>query len=193
MSRIGKNPITIPEGVSIKVDEKEGRKLLTVSGKLGTLNYSLCNGIRIVTEDNLLKVNRSDDSKEQRSLHGLTRALIYNMVTGVSSGFEKELHIVGTGYNAEIKGHWLKMVLGYSHDILIQIPSHLTVEAVPVPRSKGRKTDLQTIVKVRGISKEAVGNFAAEIRKCRPPENYKGKGIRYSDENVTIKAGKTGA
>ncbi len=193
MSRIGNFPIPIPEDVSINVGSSNGKDIVTVKGKLGELSHTLNSGISIVNENNKVQVSRTDDSKDQRALHGLTRALLSNLVVGVSKGYEKQLHIIGTGYAAEVKGSWLRLVLGYSHDILMRIPEHLTVEAESVPRSRGKKSDVQVIIKVKGISKEAVGSFSAEIRRCRPPENYKGKGIRYSDETVAIKAGKTGA
>lgn len=193
MSRIGNYPIPIPEGVSVNLDSSNGKDVVKIKGKLGELSHALNIGISIINEHKIIKVNRKDDTKKQRALHGLTRALLSNLVIGVSEGYEKQLQLVGTGYTAEIKGKWLRLVLGYSHDVLLRIPEHLTVEAEAVPRSRGKKSDVQAIIKVKGISKEAVGNFAAEIRKCRPPENYKGKGIRYSDETVTIKAGKTGA
>ena len=193
MSRIGKNPITIPPNVSIETETKDNVLVLKVKGKLGELHYSLNEGINIEQEDNQLRVIRKDESREQKALHGLSRALIFNMIEGVSNGYQKILEIIGTGYNAERVGPWLKLALGYSHDILIEVPEDLTVETEPVPRGKGGKTSVQSLVKVRGISKEDVGKFAAEIRRCRPPENYKGKGIRYQGEYVRIKAGKAGA
>jgi large subunit ribosomal protein L6 len=128
-----------------------------------------------------------------RAFHGLSRALIQNMVTGVSAGFEKRLHIIGTGYSSERIGPWIKLSLGYSHDVMLQIPAGITVETEAVPRSKGSKADLQSIIKVRGIDRHLVGQFSAEIRAVRPPENYKGKGVRYHDETVVIKAGKAGS
>jgi len=193
VSRIGNNPIVIPDGVNIKIDNIEDKVNVTVTGKLGMLTHTLNSGITIEESDKMLKIKRRDDSKDQKSLHGLSRALVFNMINGVSKGYEKRLHVIGTGYSAEVKGPWLKLVLGFSHDILIEIPEHLKVETEAVPRSRGQKLDVQSIIKVNGISKEEVGSFAAEIRHCRPPENYKGKGIRYSDEIVHLKAGKTGA
>ena len=114
------------------------------------------------------------------------------MVTGVTEGYTITLHVIGTGYNAELMGPWLKLNLGYSHDIVMEIPEGLTVEAEAAPRSKTTRNDLTSIIRVKGMDKQLVGHFAAEIRKCRPPENYKGKGIRYHDEYVVIKAGKAG-
>ncbi len=193
MSRIGRNPVVIPNGVSIDKINEEDRVKVVVKGGLGELSYKLLDGITISVEDTLLKVQRKDDSKEQKAYHGLTRALIQNMVTGVNSGFEKVLEIVGTGYTAERVGPWLKLILGYSHEILMTVPDDLAVETETVPRAKAGRSNVQTIIKVKGISKEDVGKFSAEIRKCRPPENYKGKGIRYQNEIVKIKAGKSGA
>lgn len=193
MSRIGKNPIPIPKDVVIDTKTENQKSIVSIKGKLGELSYVLNKGIELKSEDNQLFVLRSDDSKEQRSLHGLTRALIFNMVEGVSKGYEKVLEVVGTGYSAERIGSWLKLVLGYSHDVLIEVPDSLTVEAEAVPRARGGKSNVQSLVKIKGISKEDVGKFSAEVRRCRPPENYKGKGIRYQGEYVRIKAGKAGA
>lgn len=193
MSRIGRNPITIPEQVSIDMVTKDNLSVIKVKGKLGELHYTLNKGINIEKEEGELKVLRSNDSKEQRALHGLSRALIFNMIEGVSKGYERILEVIGTGYSAERVGPWLKLVLGYSHDILIEVPEDLTVETEAVPRSRTGRSNVQSLIKVKGISKEDVGKFSAEIRRCRPPENYKGKGIRYQGEYVRIKAGKAGA
>lgn len=189
MSRIGKAPIKLSSDLNVSIDGN----LVTVKGKLGELSYTLMPGITIEKEENVLTVKRMDDSKSQRALHGLSRALIQNMVTGVSVGFQKTLHIFGTGYSSEVIGPWLKLVLGYSHDILLRIPNGLTVTAAPVPRSKGTRSDFTSIITIQGIDKQLVGQFSAEVRGCRPPENYKGKGVRYHDEHVTIKAGKAGS
>lgn len=189
MSRIGKAPIKLSSDVSVKIEDNK----VTVKGKLGELSYDLIPGISLELEDNVLSVKRSDDSKNQRAVHGLSRALIQNMVTGVSEGFKKTLHIIGTGYSSEVVGPWLRLSLGYSHDILMRVPAGLTVVATPVPRSKGGRSDFTSIITIEGISKQMVGQFAAEVRGCRPPENYKGKGVRYHDEHVTIKAGKAGS
>jgi large subunit ribosomal protein L6 len=189
MSRIGKAPIKLSSDVQVKIAENT----ITVKGKLGELSYSLMPGISLELEDNVLSVKRSDDSKNQRAVHGLSRALIQNMVIGVSEGYKKTLHIIGTGYSSEVIGPWLKLSLGYSHDILLRIPEGLKVEANPVPRSKGGRSDFTSIINIEGINKQMVGQFAAEVRGCRPPENYKGKGVRYNDEHVTIKAGKAGS
>ena len=190
MSRVGKIPISVPKDVQIKITDSK----VNVKGKLGELDYELLPGITVKQEDDQLIVTREDDSVPQRARHGLTRALVNNMVIGVSEGFEKVLHLIGTGYTAEVVNTWLKLSVGYSHDILIEIPDHITVQAEPVPRAKGSRLAVQAIIKVRGIHKEDVGKFAAEVRKCRPPINYNtGKGIRYSDEFVKIKPGKSGA
>ncbi len=188
MSRIGRTPIKVPAGVTVQINDRD----VHVKGKLGELNYTMQDGIVVVQEENLIKIERSDDSRPQKAFHGLTRALIQNMVTGVSEGYQKELHVIGTGYSAEVMKPWLKISIGYSHDILLEIPEGITVSAEPVARMRGSKSALQAIVKVNGINKEDVGKFAAEIRKCRKPENYKGKGIRYADEFVKIKIGKSG-
>ncbi len=189
MSRIGKAPIKLGTEVQVRVQDT----LVSIKGKLGELSYNLLPGISVNLEDGILQVVRSDDSKSQRALHGLTRALLQNMVTGVSTGYQKTLNVIGTGYSAECIGPWLRLSLGYSHDIVLQIPAGLVVEAEPVPRSKGTRSDLQSIIRIKGIDKQLVGQFAAEVRGCRPPENYKGKGMRYEDEHVTIKAGKAGS
>lgn len=189
MSRVGNLPIKLPSGVSVEV--KDSR--VTIKGTLGVLNYDLLPGIIIKTEDNTIKVIRADETKQMKARHGLSRALIQNMVTGVSEGFEKVLHVIGTGYSAEQVGPWLKLSLGFSHDTMLFIPQGLTVETAAVPRSKGTKADLQSIIRIKGIDKHLVGQFSAETRAVRPPENYKGKGVRYHDEKVVIKAGKAGA
>ena len=172
MSRIGKAPIKLSSGTEVKVNEN----VVNVKGKLGELSYSLLPGITVEIGDSVVKVNRIDDSKSQRALHGLTRALLQNMVTGVSEGFQKTLHIFGTGYSSEVIGPWLKLTLGYSHDIMLQIPAGLQVKAEAVPRSKGTRSDFTSIINIQGVDKQLVGQFAAEVRGCRPPENYKGKG-----------------
>ena len=188
MSRIGKAPVKFDANTKIEIKDE----LVRVKGKLGELSYSLMPGMSLELEDGVLHVKRSDDSKSQRAVHGLTRALLQNMVTGVTEGYLKTLNVIGTGYSAERIGPWLKLALGYSHDIVLQIPEGLEVEAEAVPRSKGTRSDLQAIIRIKGIDKQLVGHFAAEVRSCRPPENYKGKGVRYQDEQVTIKAGKAG-
>ncbi|MDP8232579.1 MAG: 50S ribosomal protein L6 [Candidatus Zophobacter franzmannii] len=188
MSRIGKSPIPIPEGVKITLDGVQ----VIVEGKLGRLEYNTIPPIKVEIVDNEIIVTRADDSRDQKAFHGLTRALINNMVVGVTQGFEKILWVIGTGFNADKTGPWLKLALGYSHDILAEIPEGIEVITQQIGRGNAIK-DLNSIVTIKGINKEDVGKFAAEIRKCRPPEVYKGKGVRYHDEHVSIKAVKAGA
>ena len=190
MSRIGKTPVPVPEGIKVEIKNN----IITVSSTNGELTYNFQDGITIKQEGNELILERRDDSKEQKSFHGLTRSLINNMIIGLFEGYSKELQIIGTGYSAEVLGQWLKLSVGFSHDILIQIPENLKVEAELVPRREQGTLGIQATIKISGIHKEDVGKFAAEIRKCRPPLNYAtGKGIRYKGEYVRIKPGKTAA
>ncbi len=189
MSRIGRAPIKLSSGTTVSVSGSN----VTVKGALGELHYELLDGITIEQEDGIVHVKRAEETKTLRAYHGLTRALVQNMVTGVTEGFMKTLHIIGTGYSSEVIGPWLKLSLGYSHDIMYKIPEGLSVEAQAVPRSKGTRSDLTSIIRIKGIDKQLVGEFSAEVRACRPPENYKGKGIRYENEYVPIKAGKAGS
>ena len=175
MSRIGKLPITIPAGVEVKVDGTT----VTVKGPKGELTRTFSPLMTFEQEDGVLIVKRPDDSKEAKSQHGLTRTLLHNMVEGVSNGFTKKLVMVGVGYRAALKGSDLEMQLGYSHPVLVKAPEGISFE---VPS--------QTEIIVHGISKEQVGQVAADIRKWRKPEPYKGKGIRYDGENVRRKLGK---
>lgn len=176
MSRVGKVPVTIPEDV--KIDLK-GRRL-TVTGKLGTLTRDIPEDIELDIEDGNIYVKKTRESKKARSLHGLMRTLIHNMVEGVSKGFEKVLEIHGVGYRAEVKGKDLHMSLGYSHPIIFPIMEgiQITVE------------ERNTVIKVFGNDKEKVGLVSANIRKCRKPDVYKNKGIRYRGERLIKKAGK---
>ena len=176
MSNIGKQPVVIPEGIDINID---GSKV-GIKGSLGELNLSLDSRISLVKDSNHLIVSRKSDSKKDKELHGLYRSLIQNMVTGVSKGFQKELTLVGVGYTAEKKGDFLLVNAGYSHPIFIQIPENITID---VPTA--------TSIVVKGINKQNVGDVAAKIRQIRKPEPYKGKGIKYSDETIRRKAGKT--
>jgi len=189
MSRIGRKHIAIPAGVTV---EQKDRKII-VKGKKGTLDYELKEGIQVSIEGAELVVTRESDERQVRALHGLTRALLQNMVTGVSDGFEKVLNIIGTGYSSDRIGPWLKVTVGYSHDVLLEVPKGLEVTTEAVPRGKGGRLNVQSIIRIKGFHKEEVGKFAAEVRKVRPPENYKGKGIRYENEFVRIKAGKSGS
>jgi large subunit ribosomal protein L6 len=178
MSRVGKLPIAIPEGVTVTIDDKN---IVTVKGPKGELVKKMHNDIKITVEDNNVVVTRPSDNKLHRSLHGTTRALLNNMVTGVSKGYQKTLELIGVGYRAEIKGNKLVMNLGYSHP----------VEVEPIEGVKF-ETPQSTKVIVSGINKELVGAAAADIRKWRKPEPYKGKGIKYEGEVIRRKEGKTG-
>lgn len=175
MSRIGKQPITVPAGVDVKIDGST----VTVKGKNGELSRTLPSMMSIKQEGDEIIVTRPDDSREARSFHGLTRTLINNMVVGVSEGFTKKLQLVGVGYRAALKGKDLELQLGYSHPVLVKAPDGITFE-VPT----------QTEIIVSGPNKEDVGQVAANIRKWRKPEPYKGKGIRYEGEYVRRKLGK---
>ena len=177
MSRIGRKPIVIPQGVEVKLDGNH----VTVKGPKGTLDSTVHPMMKIEMNDGQLEVTRPNDGKEARSLHGLSRTLVANMVTGVSEGFKKELEIQGIGYRAQKQGSDLVMNLGFSHQVIMAEKYGVTVE-VPEP----------TKIIVNGIDKQKVGQFAAEIREKRPPEPYKGKGIRYAGEFVPHKEGKAG-
>ena len=177
MSRIGNKPIAVPEGVDIAID---GQKI-TVKGPKGTLERIVHENMKINFSDNVITVERPNDQKENRSLHGLTRTLISNMVQGVKEEFKKELEINGVGYRAAKQGKTLVLTLGLSHPVKMDEPEGITFD-VPAPNQ----------IIVRGIDKEAVGQNAAVIRMKRPPEVYKGKGIKYVDEHIRRKEGKTG-
>jgi len=175
VSRIGKQPIAVPSGVEVKIDGQT----VTVKGPKGQLSQTFDDRMILEMDEGTVVVKRPDESREARSLHGLTRTLIANMVTGVSEGFSKNLEIVGVGYRAAMKGSDLEMQLGFSHPVLVKPEADISFE-VPVP----------TKVTVRGIDKQRVGQIAAEIRAWRKPEPYKGKGIRYEGEYVRRKLGK---
>ena len=178
MSRIGKLPVAIPSGVEVKVEEGN---LVTVKGPKGTLQRKMGDDMNIAVENNEVVVTRPSDLKKHKALHGLTRTLIHNMVEGVTKGYEKTLEINGVGYRAAKSGKKLTLTLGYSHPVEMIDPDG--IETV---------VDGQTKIIVKGIDKEKVGQFAAEIRTKRPPEPYKGKGIKYADEHIRRKVGKTG-
>ena len=176
MSRIGKQPIEIPSGVEVTVGEDA---LVTVKGPRGTLTQQVHADMKIVRDDGELRVERPSDEARHRSLHGLTRSLIANMVDGVTKGYEKRLSIIGVGYRAAMKGKDLEILVGYSHPVNVAAPEGIEFET-PTPTS----------IVVRGNDKQQVGEVAANIRKIRKPEPYKGKGIRYENEYVRKKAGK---
>jgi len=178
MSRIGKAPIPLPQGVDVTIDGD----LVRVKGPKGELEQRVRPEATISVEDGQLLVARSSDAQQHRAYHGLTRALLANMVEGVNTGFQKRLEIVGVGYRAEKKGDALVLTVGYSHEVRYPEPEGITLTA-PAP----------TQILVEGIDKQQVGQVAAELRAVRPPEPYKGKGIRYKGEQVRRKAGKTGA
>jgi large subunit ribosomal protein L6 len=175
VSRIGKQPIPVPSGVDVKIDGST----VTIKGPKGELTRTLNDVINIVFEDGAILVTRPDESRTARSLHGLTRTLVANMVIGVSEGYSKNLEIVGVGYRAAMKGNDIELQLGFSHPVLVVAQPGITFE-VPAP----------TKITVRGIDKQHVGQVAADIRKWRRPEPYKGKGVRYEGEKVRRKLGK---
>ena len=179
MSRIGRAPIAIPAGVEIKVEDNN---VVTVKGPKGTLTQQFNPNMAITMEEGVLHVTRPNDAKENRALHGLTRTLIHNMVVGVTEGFKKELDVNGVGYRVAKEGSKLVMNLGYSHQVTMEEVPGISIE-VPGPNK----------IIIHGCDKQQVGQFAAEVREKRPPEPYKGKGIKYTDEVIRRKAGKTGA
>ncbi|MBS7528215.1 50S ribosomal protein L6 [Fusibacter paucivorans] len=178
MSRVGRLPITIPQGVTVSVSNTN---LVTVKGPLGELSEQIDKDIKVEIDGETLTVLRPSDNKRHRALHGLSRALVNNMVVGVTKGFEKKLQIVGVGYKAAKNGKKLELSLGHSHPVVMEDPAGITTE-VPT----------QTEIVVKGIDKQQVGNYASVIRDWRRPEPYKGKGVRYVDEYVRRKEGKTG-
>jgi large subunit ribosomal protein L6 len=177
MSRVGKAPIELPAGVDVAVDDD----VVSVKGPKGDLSETLDPRISTSVDDGVVTLTRVDDERETRALHGLSRALVNNMVIGVTEGYQKELTAVGVGYRAALKGKTLELQVGFSHPVLVEAPDGIEFE-VPEP----------TKIFVRGIDKQLVGQVAANVRAARPPEPYKGKGIRYVDEHVRRKAGKAG-
>lgn len=177
MSRIGNAPITVPDGVSVEVSGTT----VTVTGPKGSLVRTFPDKVSMAVEAGILRVTRRDDQRQSRALHGLSRALVANMVAGVANGFTRELLMTGVGYRAALQGTTLELQVGFSHPVKIETPEGINFE-VPEP----------TRIVVRGIDKQQVGQVASEIRRVRPPEPYKGKGIRYSDEKIRRKAGKAG-
>lgn len=178
MSRIGKLPIAVESNVKVSLD----RRTVSVQGPKGTLSQPLPRGITAVLEEGQLSVRRKDDSKEQKALHGLTRSLLQNAVTGVTKGFAKDLEIQGVGYRAQVAGAAVTFNIGFTHPIEFPIPDGVQISV-----------ERQTKITVAGIDRQKVGHVAARIRALRPPDVYKGKGIRYADEIVRKKAGKAGA
>ena len=178
MSRIGKLPIEVPAGVDVTIDGQR----VTVKGPKGTLEHMVAEPISVSrADDGVLQVQRPDDERESRALHGLSRTLVANMVTGVTAGYAKNLEIVGTGYRVTAKGSNLEFALGFSHPVLVEAPDGIAF-----------KVETPTRFSVEGIDKQKVGEVAANIRKLRKPDPYKGKGVRYQGENVRRKAGKAG-
>lgn len=183
MARIGNNPIPLGDDVTVSVDEDN---VVTVEGPKGTLTQQIDPDMTVETDDEEVIVRRPTDQKKHRSIHGLSRSLIENMVEGVTEGYRKELKIIGVGYRAQMTNGALRVALGYSHPIFFLPPSELSVS---VDTDRGS----DDIIIVEGIDKKLVGQVAAKIRSLRPPEPYKGKGVRYVDEHVPLKAGKTAA
>ena len=178
MSRIGKLPITVPAGVTVTVDENN---FVTVKGPKGTLTQQVNPDIKLKQEGNVLTLERPTDSKPHKAMHGLYRALVHNMVVGVTDGFTKQLDLVGTGYRASAEGSKLTINIGFSHPVVLEAPEGITYE-----------TPNQTTIVVKGSNKQQVGNLAADIRAIRKPEPYLGKGIKYQNEHIRRKEGKTG-
>jgi len=178
MSRIGRAPITVPAGVEISIADNN---VVTVKGPKGTLTQQFNANMALAMDNGVLTVTRPNDAKENRALHGLTRTLINNMVVGVTTGYKKELDVNGVGYRVAKEGNKLVMNLGYSHQVIMEEKDGITIE-VPAPNK----------IIINGCDKQKVGQFAAEVREKRPPEPYKGKGIKYTDEVIRRKAGKTG-
>lgn len=179
MSRIGRMPITLPAGVDVTID---AGNVVTVKGPKGAITQKLSNKMTLSQEGNVISVTRPNDEKENRSLHGLTRTLLSNMVTGVTEGYKKELDVNGVGYKVVKEGKKLVMNIGFSHQVVVEEVDGITIDA-PTPNK----------IVISGIDKQKVGQFAAEVREKRPPEPYKGKGIKYADEVIRRKEGKTGA
>ncbi len=181
MSRIGNLPVNLPEGVTVSISDTN---VVNVKGPLGELNKAVDKDLKVEVVDNQVVISRPSDSKNHKSMHGLSRALIANMVTGVSEGYRKELELVGVGYRAEAKGQQLEMSLGYSHEIIFELPKEVKVETKTERRSN-------PIITLSCIDKQLIGHVAAKIRSLRPPEPYKGKGIRFVGEHIRRKAGKS--
>jgi len=178
MSRVGKKPIPIPQGVNVEVKQD----IVKVKGPKGELKYTFPEGVKMSVADGKVVVERSDDTKSRRALHGLARSLVSNMVSGVSKGYTRVLEITGIGYRAQVKGSKLAFTLGYSHPVEYQLPEGI----------KAAVDEKQTTVTLSGSDKQLLGQVAANVRKLRSPDSYKGKGVRFSGERIKLKAGKTG-
>lgn len=183
MSRIGKLPISIPQGVEVNISETN---IVTVKGKLGTMVQTVDPCIKVMQEGDLLHVSRQNDTKREKSLHGLYRSLIHNMVMGVSEGFHTTQEVIGVGYKAQAQGQVLELALGYSHSIFFELPQEIKVETIT---EKGKSP----IIKMTCCDKQLLGQVASKIRSLRKPEPYKGKGIRFQGEIIRKKAGKAAA
>ena len=181
MSRIGKLPVVLPEGVTVEVDDDN---IVTVKGPKGELTQKVNPDITVKQEDSQIVLSRPTEQKEHRAMHGLYRSLINNMVEGVSKGYEKKLELVGVGFRAETKGQLLELSLGYSHDIVLELPPEVKAEAVTLRRSN-------PIITLTSIDKQLIGHIAAKIRSFRKPEPYKGKGVKFVGEQIRRKAGKS--
>ena len=181
MSRIGKLPVNLPKGVTVSVSDDN---VVSVKGPLGELTQTIDKDLKVEVVDNQIVLNRPSESKSHKSLHGLYRALLANMVTGVSQGYKKELELVGVGYRAEAKGQLLELSLGYSHEIILQLPQEVKIETKTERRSN-------PVITLTSIDKQLIGHVAAKIRSLRPPEPYKGKGIKFVGEQLRRKAGKS--
>lgn len=187
MSKIGKEPIVLPDGVELK----QSGSLFTAKGPKGELSQKLDERISVTVADGIATLTRANDEKHVRSLHGMYRALLANMVVGVSEGYEKTLLLIGIGFSAELKGSKILLALGFSHPVLFDLPEGVTLEVKkPEPKQKSDFRNMQAQLVIRGIDKQLVGQVTANIRALKPPEPYKGKGLRYIDEYVRKKAGK---
>jgi len=178
MSRVGKNPISLPDGINVKLQGSS----IAVKGPKGELSWDIPAGMKVTVEDNNLKVERPSETKHFRSLHGTTRSIIFNMITGVNSGFKIDFDIIGVGYRAQVQGSKIVFTLGYSHPVEFNLPAGVSAEV----------DKKQTQLSIQGIDKQLLGQVAANIRALRPPDVYKGKGIRFKGEHIKLKAGKAG-
>lgn len=183
MSRIGKKPIAVPSGVKVDVSGQT----VSVTGPKGNLSFTHPNGVSVKVDGDQIQVDRSSDVREHRAFHGLTRALVNNMVTGVTQGYTQKMEVYGTGYGCAVSGNTLELTVGFSHTVKLTIPQGLKV-SVEVPQARGDETPAK--LTIEGIDKQLVGQFARNVKDARQPEPYKGKGIRYEGEQIRRKAGK---